>query len=98
MRIIKEKLALLESYLPEVMNQKFWMKKWGIDEKIEYVRTLANVRGALWSEVERTFPEVIGKTYSINNSFVWYEDDEATQQIDAGGAAGGGRPVEQISN
>lgn len=65
-RALNHCVYLLESHISSIFNQPFWQKQVSIADKLTYLREIARVRSVLFDEVEREYPELKNKLYSVS--------------------------------
>jgi hypothetical protein len=73
----KEVLDTLEGTLPKVISQPFWKKKIPMEDKIAFLKEMGSLRANIWRVVEKEYPEIKGKTYTVGYLFVEYEVEES---------------------
>ena len=61
---------MLKKNFDKVLNQFWWQKKVCIEDKIKYIKELANARSALFQECEKKYPAIKGKDYFIQGRYI----------------------------
>lgn len=73
----------LKVSLPSTLNQKWFMRRVSMSDKIEYIKALSESKSRLFRLCESTYPELRGCSYSVGSSFVEYQNDEGGDELPA---------------
>ncbi len=68
-----ENVTILRENIGNILQQPIWKKNIGMREKIEYIRELASAKMRLWQAIEKDYPELVGKAYSVDSINIEYE-------------------------
>jgi|GEM_PF-4249486 len=80
-REYNEVLTVLKENLPVIMSNSFFKRMLDVTEKIYFLKEIAKYRFLLFLEVEKTYPEFIGKTYGVSPNKITEIQDEARKGV-----------------
>lgn len=77
-RMLVETLLELEQAMPGIIGkQRIWDRPVSVQDKVGFIRSLADVRAKMFIEVEEIYPELTDNaSVSIGRYFITYEEQE----------------------